>query len=181
MPEKFPRIYLGMHVVARATGKVRPHFVQTFGTDALDTRLSSRALALVGGHLVMGGGYTTVNGAEHHNLSRFPRGSARPAEAGWPTPSTCAGCGRVRVRVSEGFDRDDIRLTYRVYRNRNTTRPIKVVTRRSVLWEKDSFSFVDRAPRKGQRVSYRVKATDPSGRSAWSGRSQSVIVGRPSS
>ncbi|QYJ02973.1 PQQ-like beta-propeller repeat protein [Nocardioides panacisoli] len=178
MPEQSPRVNLAIHALDKDTGTVRPYFVQTGGTSANpDSRLLSRALATDGEQLVMGGGYDTLNGSAQTNISRFGVGSSAPERAAWPSGSTCDGCARVNLRVLEASDRDDVDLTYEVYRDWHTTNPIAVVDSETVPYELDTFDVVDTGVTRGQRVYYRVLVKDPAGNQVWSVRTPTFVVG----
>lgn len=177
-PETSPRTYLAIEAVNRATGRVKPYFVQTSGATQ-KTRLLSRALASDGRQLVMGGGYARVNERLQGNLTRFRTGSAAPQGVVPPQVSTCRGCRQVRVRVPLAFDRDDVRLRYEIIRRNQTGQPVRRIARQSVIWRKGAIVFRDRGPARGSRVFYRVRVSDPTGATRLSGRSRTVRVGRP--
>lgn len=71
--ETNPTRYIALHVLDRATGRVKPNFaVQTSGvTSRPDSLLLSRALASDGNQLVMGGGFDNVGSLAQANLVRF--------------------------------------------------------------------------------------------------------------
>ncbi|WP_299052666.1 hypothetical protein [uncultured Nocardioides sp.] len=182
MPEQNPRIRLAVHAVNNANGKVRPYFVLTSGqTD--ETRLLSRAFTVDSGRtqLVMGGGYNRVNDQLQNNLVRFARGSARPSQAAVPSASTCRGCARARVAFRLGFDRDDIDLTYEVFRTvqGQKERRIRTLSRQSFFYAPRTVAFQDKGVKRGQRVRYRVRVSDPAGNRLMSGRTAVLTVGRP--
>ncbi|GAA1917141.1 hypothetical protein GCM10009737_18270 [Nocardioides lentus] len=175
-PELNPRTYLAIHALNRSTGVVRPYFVQTSGNlDDANTRLLSRALASDGNQLVMGGGFLRVNGAAQANVVRFLAGSSAPEKPAYPTAT--AGPGYVDLRVRLGYDRDDTQLTYKVYRGWQTSAPIYIETRESVMWRTENVTFRDTQVTPGQQVYYRVEAVDPSGQSVMSVRTATVTVG----
>lgn len=182
MPEQNPRIRLAVHALNNATGVVRPYFVLTSGqTD--ETRLLSRAFTLTNNRsqLVMGGGYTRVNDQLQNNLVRFARGSARPSQAAQPSTTTCRRCARVRVAFTLGFDRDDIDLTYEVFRTvqGQKERKVRTLERQSFFYQQRTVAFQDKGVKRGQKVRYRVRVSDPAGNRLMSGRTPTITVGRP--
>ena len=175
--ETNPRTYLAVTALNRTNGRSRPYFVQTAGSSsAPDTLLLSRALATDGSSLVMGGGFASVNGDPQANLARFTPGSAPPFRAAWPSVATCSGCRYVDVKVLEAADRDDVNLTYRIYRGWQTDTPIATVTRESVPYATETFTVRDSAIPAGSSAYYRVLVTDPAGNEVMSVRSASVTV-----
>lgn len=72
--ETNPRRYVAMHVLDRSTGRVKSGFqVMTSGVSTQpDTLLLSRTLATDGRQIVMGGGFTSVQGRPQANLVRLP-------------------------------------------------------------------------------------------------------------
>jgi hypothetical protein len=175
-PELNPRTYLAIHALDRVSGQLRPYFVQTDGTKQ-DQRslLLSRALASDGNQLVMGGGFNSVNSSPQENLTRFLRGSSAPDRAAYPTAT--AGPGYVDLRVRLGFDRDDVDLTYEVFRGWRTDTPLYTVTRESVKWRTENFTWRDTGVTSGQTVYYRVRVSDPAGNQVMSVRTPDVTVG----
>ncbi|WP_366916003.1 delta-60 repeat domain-containing protein [uncultured Nocardioides sp.] len=175
-PELNPRTYLAIHALDRATGQLRPYFVQTDGTKQ-DQRslLLSRALASDGNQLVMGGGFNSVNSSPQENLTRFLAGSSAPERAAYPTAT--AGPGYVDLRVRLGFDRDDVNLTYEVFRGWRTDVPLYTETRESVKWRTETFTWRDTGVTTGQKVYYRVRVSDPAGNQVMSVRTPDVTVG----
>ncbi|GAB2875296.1 YncE family protein [Nocardioides pacificus] len=179
MPETAPRTYLAIHAINRTTGIMKPYFVQTSGTGGSpNTMLLSRALATDGTHLVMGGGFSRVNGTAQANLARFATGSAAPERAAWPSAKSCSGCRYVDVSVLEGADRDDVDLRYEVFRGWGLTDPIAVVDSESAPYATETFTVRDTGVSAGQEVFYRVRVSDPAGNQVVSVRSASVVVGR---
>ncbi|MCH1865864.1 hypothetical protein [Nocardioides sp. CFH 31398] len=175
-PELNPRTYLAIHAINKETGALRPYFVQTDGNKQ-DQRslLLSRALASDGNQLVMGGGFNSVNSRAQENLTRFLAGSSAPERAAYPTAT--AGPGYVDLNVRLGFDRDDVDLTYEVFRGWRTDVPLYSVTRESVKWRTESFTWRDTGVTSGQKVYYRVRVSDPAGNQVMSVRTPDITVG----
>ena len=178
VPETTPRTYLAIHALNKDTGVDRPYFVQSPGNaQQPDTLLLSRALASDGNQLVMGGGYLQVNNTPQANIARFMTGSSAPDRAAWPSGSSCGGCAYTNLTVLKGADRDDIKLTYEIYRDWSTTNPIKTVTSDSFPYLTSTFTFRDTGVVIGQQVYYRVLAKDPAGNAVWSVRTPTMTVG----
>lgn len=179
MPETTPRTNLSIHALDRDTGTVRPYFVQSGGTSANpDSLLLSRALASDGNQLVMGGGFDTVNSGTQTNVTRFLKGSSAPDRAAWPSGRSCNGCAYTNLTVLKAADRDDIDLTYEIYRDWSTTNPIATVRAESFPYTLSTFAFRDTGVVRGQRVYYRVLVRDPSGNAVWSVRTPTMTVGQ---
>lgn len=178
MIEYSPRTYLSIHALSRTTGEERPYFSVTNGVSSNpDSLLLSRALATDGNQLVMGGGFNTANGTAQANVARFMTGSAAPDRAAWPSGSSCASCAYTNLTVLKGADRDDIKLTYEIYRDWSTTDPIKTLTSDSFPYLNSTFTFRDTGVVLGQQVYYRVLVKDPAGNAVWSVRTPTMTVG----
>lgn len=178
MPQTNPWTYLAIHALSKSTGQDRPYFVQTFGsTSRPDSLLLSRTLATDGSQMVMGGGYDKVDNTTQANLTRFGVGSAPPERAAWPTGSSCQGCNYTNLKILRGADRDDIKLTYEIYRNSATTNPIATIASDSFPYQTSTFTFKDIGLTPGQQIYYRVRALDPAGNAVWSVRSVTMTVG----
>ena len=89
------------------------------------------------------------------------------------------GVGLYMFLVGLGFDRDDVTLTYEVFRGWRTDVPLYTETRESVKWRTETFTWRDTGVTPGQKVYYRVRVTDPSGQSVMSVRTPDVTVGSP--
>lgn len=175
MPETSPRTYLAVTAINRTTGKLKPYFVQTSGNSAnQNSLLLSRALATDGNQLVMGGGFDKLNGSNQANLARFAAGSAPAERAAWPSVKTCSGCSYVDVSVLEASDRDDIDLTYKIYRGYQTTTPIATVRSESFPYVTQTFTVRDTNVPAG--TYYRVLVTDPAGNAVMSVRSATIAL-----
>ena len=177
-PELAPRLYLAIHALNPANGRALPYFVETSGeSNNNDTLQMSRALASDGNQLVMGGGFSRVDGTDQANVSRYTVGSAPPIRP-WPQATTCSKCAYVDVKVLQAFDRDDVNLTYTVYRGWQDTNVVATVTRESLMWDRQSFTVRDNNVSPGDQVYYRVVAKDPAGNETGSVRSNTVTVGQ---
>ncbi len=115
-----------------------------------------------------GGEFTAVNGKAQQGLVRFARTDAVPTPApnldGPRLSSTGMGVtalvskGSIRVSLPANYDRDNARLTYRLYRNATL---IKTSTADSAFWTRPTVSWTDTAVSRNQSYSYYVTATDP--------------------
>ncbi|MBO0896441.1 LamG-like jellyroll fold domain-containing protein [Arthrobacter sunyaminii] len=111
-----------------------------------------------------GGEFTTVNGAAQQSLTRFGPG---PGTAGPGTPrfvsAESRASGQNTIRWQSTSDPDDSELTYRIYRNGSAT-PLATVNSSSRWWDLPQASFTDTTAVPGTTYTYRVQASDPSGR-----------------
>ncbi len=122
-------------------------------------------------YVVVGGEFPSVNGVGQQGLVRFARravtGSTEgPRFLGNRLAPTLVPTGPTSVRVSwlAGFDRDDLELTYRVYRN---WKLIDTRTAASTWWNIPSLGFVDSGLSPGVTYSYTIYAVDPDGNAVW--------------
>jgi PKD repeat protein len=126
-----------------------------------------------GTYLLVGGEFPYVNGKLQQGLVRFsnqPPGGSKTAPrltaATWTGYSaTSVSSGKVRVTVPANWDRDDLNLTYSLYRT-GTTLPIQTVAAKSTYWDRPVISFVDTGRAPGSTQSYKVVATDGDGNSS---------------
>jgi len=135
-------------------------------------------------YIVMGGEFPTVGGKAQQGLVRFAvRGTTgNPGKIGpeasasmKPTlASLSAGTARVSWRTT--YDRDDLNLTYKVFRDSNLTTPVYTVSQASTFWNEPFIGFTDTGLTVGRSYAYRVYAYDPYGNLYNSG-SATVTVG----
>jgi PKD repeat protein len=130
-------------------------------------------------YLVVGGEFPAVNGQAQQGLVRFARRAISPKAQGprflnnkliptlVPTSPTS-----VRVSWLAGFDRDDLTLTYQVYRN---WKLIHTTSAASAWWNTPSLGFVDTGLPPGSTQNYSVVALDPDGHTVW-GQSTPVTL-----
>ncbi|TFV90712.1 PKD domain-containing protein [Blastococcus sp. CT_GayMR16] len=126
-------------------------------------------------YVVYGGEFPYVNGVGQQGLVRYAMSSIAPNKVGpaqnadlTPTVSAVAP-GLTRLSWTATSDQDNANLTYRVYRDGDTTTPIGQVTQASTWWNRPTLRFTDGGLTGGDHR-YLVTATDPAGNvtsSAW--------------
>ncbi|MCX3058482.1 CBM96 family carbohydrate-binding protein [Streptomyces beihaiensis] len=113
-------------------------------------------------YMWVGGEFTTVNGAPAQGLTHF----AASPDVGAPwVPQVSAEAYQpteVHVRWRASLDKDDTKLTYKVYRDGGST-PVYTVSGDSVEWARPQMSYTDKDVSAGQTHTYRVTATDGAG------------------
>lgn len=129
-----------------------------------------RALKSAGEILWAGGEFTTVNEKPQQSLTRFAAAPDTGAPEDAPTLRvTKTQAGKVTLTWRTAWDRDDEKLTYRIYRDGVLVASLR---QRSVWWNRPEMTYTDSvAP--GSRHSYRIAVTD--GRNT-SPRSQRLAV-----
>jgi len=142
--------------------------------DGTYTGLKQAAWSVVGNtsYIALGGEFPTVNGVAQQGLVRFAVAGKAPNKIGpqvtslatMPTASLKAD-GTIALSWKANWDRDDLRLSYRLSRN-----GVVITTRAasSTYWNRPTLGFVDTDPAAGlsgtsRAVSYTVTAVDPSG------------------
>ena len=127
-----------------------------------------------GDYIAVGGEFIGLNGKLQNGLTRFAKVPTTGAKQGprlsgdsWAPSVTSARAGEARVSILTNYDRDDLNLSYEIYRVGRTT-PIYTVTQKSLFWSQTTLAFIDTGLAPGSSVSYRVKAIDGSGNSATS-------------
>jgi PKD repeat protein len=127
-------------------------------------------------YVVYGGEFPTVNGVAQQGLVRFAVSALAPNKVG-PQGNdqlipnlTSLAPGTVRVGWQTTWDKDNANLTYRVYRDGDTTTPVHQSTRTSTFWTRPAVAFTDSGLSTGTHR-YRLTVTDPTGNTvttAWS-------------
>jgi PKD repeat protein len=120
-------------------------------------------------YVVYGGEFPRVNGAGQQGLVRYAVPSIAPNEVGPSTAGFTASAASVtpgvaRVSWQTTSDQDNEYLTYRVYRDGDTTTPVHETTRASTWWNQPTVVFSDSGLSGTHR--YRVVASDPFGNTA---------------
>ena len=130
-----------------------------------------------GDYVVYGGEFTKVNGVAQQGLVRFTTRATAPGlqgprltSASFSLRASSTSTGSVDVNWTGNWDRDDLALTYRLYRSSTTLPPIDQRTVSASFWELPVMGFTDRGLVPGSTERYRITATDPEGnvaRSDW--------------
>ncbi len=126
-----------------------------------------------GTYVVFGGEFPYVNGKLQQGLVRFSNAPAGGPKQGprlsgdkWTGfAATSNSAGTVRITIPENWDRDDLTLSYSLYRN-GTPGAIQTTSSVSRFWDRQPLSFVDTGQPAGSTQTYRVVASDPDGNTA---------------
>ncbi|MET1007942.1 MAG: LamG domain-containing protein, partial [Propionibacteriaceae bacterium] len=135
-------------------------------------------------YIVMGGEFTRVNNTSQQGLVRFAVSSIAADAKGpklfnttYPLNVSSTEAGKVRINWRNNDDDDNENLTYRVYRDAQTTAGLKhTTTQRFRRWQTATMSFTDTGVSPGSHQ-YRVVVTDPFGNSATSPWTTVNVVG----
>ncbi|RBY95121.1 radical SAM protein [Blastococcus sp. TF02-8] len=121
-----------------------------------------------GQYVVFGGEFPRVNGVGQQGLVRYALPNAAPNKVG-PVASdaltptvTAVAAGTAKLAWTATSDQDNENLTYRVYRDGNTTTPVYEVVQASQWWKTPAMSFTDSGLSGGTHT-YQVVAADPFG------------------
>lgn len=131
-------------------------------------------------YVVLGGEFPTVNGVAQQGLARFVMRGAGAAgqkplySAGMTPAATSADAGVVRVAWNTTWDRDDLNLTYDLYRDNGPS--IATITKDSSFWRLPKLGFRDTGAAPGTTHTYKVRVKDPAGNNQWSVASAPVTV-----
>lgn len=127
-----------------------------------------------GDYVVIGGEFPYVNGKLQQGLARFARESVvtplegpRLAAARWLPTAVSTTPGEVRVTIPENWDRDDLSISYELWRE-GRSGAVTARTSTSTFWDRDAVTFVESGLAPGQATRYRVVARDPDGNAATS-------------
>jgi PKD repeat protein len=120
-----------------------------------------------GQYVVYGGEFPGVNGSEQQGLVRFAVRELAPNKVSPRTTGTFAPTvtmipGAVRIAWSAVADRDNEHLTYRVYRDSDTSTPVCETTRASEWWRLPTVACLDTSAPEGSHR-YLVVASDTFG------------------
>ncbi|GAB4084272.1 hypothetical protein GCM10028784_09020 [Myceligenerans cantabricum] len=128
-----------------------------------------------GNYLLYGGEFRKVNNRPQQGLVRFAvRDVAANADgprlggANFALRLTVTPRGAVKATWPSNYDRDDLTLTYSLYRGTTSDGPIEVQERAGGFWEKTTMSYTDQEAEPGSTQRYAVVARDPWGNAAWS-------------
>ena len=123
-----------------------------------------------GQYVVEGGEFPTVNNQAQQGLVRFAIPSIAtnkqgPRVSGADAVPTVRALGLTSARVSwtSNYDRDDMKLTYNVYRSDKGSTPVFTQTTSSTFWNRPAQYFTDTGLTAGKTYGYYITATDPSG------------------
>ncbi|MET9315671.1 fibronectin type III domain-containing protein [Kribbella sp. NPDC003505] len=150
----------GMHhllVYSAITGKLGPWFPNA--TAGGETLVGPLSFACGGNDLWAGGDFVEVNGTPQEGLTRFTTtpGGAAPARPAAPKVAS-ARANKVTIAFETVLDRDNLTLTYSVYRG--STR-IGSWSRTSNSWTKPTVTSVtDSGLTSRQTLSYHVEVSD---------------------
>ncbi|MEV6269176.1 fibronectin type III domain-containing protein [Kribbella sp. NPDC051936] len=150
----------GMHhllVYSAITGKLGPWFPNA--TAGGETLVGPLSFASGGNDLWAGGDFVEVNGVPQEGLTRFTNapGGAAPARPAAPEVAS-ARANKVTIAFKTVLDRDNLTLTYSVYRG--STR-IGSWSRTSNSWTRPTVTSVtDSGLTSRQTLSYRVEVSD---------------------
>ena len=128
-------------------------------------------------YVVYGGEFPGVNGGTQYGLVRFATPDKAPNKQGprlqgstFPLNTSSRIKGEVRMTFGTNWDRDNQALTYRIYRQSETSAPIYTETITTPFWKPQTRVVKDTGLPGGSTQRYRLTATDPFGnvtRSAW--------------
>ncbi|SDH23127.1 PKD repeat-containing protein [Microbacterium sp. 77mftsu3.1] len=162
-------------------GTPRPELLNWFPqtTPGTFTGTSQAVWTVTGNsdYVIYGGEFPSVNGTRQQGLVRYAVRSIAPNKQGprlsadaWNFSAKSFAAGEVRVKYPTNWDRDDTTLTYRVYRDSESSAPISEKTVSTVFWKPQSQTFTDSGLTAGSSHRYRVVASDPYGnvaKSSW--------------
>lgn len=173
-------------------GKPAPALINWFPDLAAGTYsgLGQAAWSVVGNskYISLGGEFPKVNGTPQQGLVRMAVSSAAPNKVG-PTGSESSLAlaasvdseGKVAINWRQLWDRDDLKLTYRLYREGDapgTRAAIGEWTASVPFWKRGTMSFTDTdaASAGSSTVRYQVTVSDPRGNTV---RSATISVTLP--
>jgi hypothetical protein len=154
-------------------GKIGPWFPNTDADQGSTTQVGPLAMAGTSTDLWVGGDFLNVNGKPQRGLTRFTNapGGAAPSTPRAPV-LTASSAGRVYVKYADGYDLDNLTLTYNVFRGSTNIGSSKYV---SYFWEpRKAYTVVDRGLQRGSTYTYHIEIHD--GRNIRKGPSVSVKV-----
>ncbi|MGI9821984.1 PKD domain-containing protein [Agromyces sp. Marseille-Q5079] len=125
-------------------------------------------------YVVYGGEFRNINNKPFQGLVRFAVPSIAPnldgprltGDAFAPKLASPAP-GVVTASWLANWDRDNETLTYQVIRDGKTLTPVYTTQQKSRFYDQPTMSFVDSGLTPGQAYTYRLRAIDAMGNSAW--------------
>ncbi|MBE7163272.1 MAG: LamG domain-containing protein, partial [Williamsia herbipolensis] len=122
-----------------------------------------------GGYISIGGEFGSVNNRQFQGLVRFavtPTGQGRMGPrlsgADWTGSAASPSGGTVRVSIPANWDRDDLNLTYDLYRE-GVASPVQSVVARSTWWDRPLVGLTETGLSAGSTPRYRVVVRDADG------------------
>jgi Concanavalin A-like lectin/glucanases superfamily len=119
-----------------------------------------RAFTSDGTSIWVGGGWSTWNGVAQQNLTKLTadQPSVPPVKV-VPTAQPAGSVPGVKVTFPASSDRDNLLLTYTIFKNGSTT-PLATLQRESGFWDRPAISYVDLTVPVGGSASYTVSVSD---------------------
>ena len=140
-----------------------------------------------GKYLLVGGEFPYVNGKLQQGIVRFsnqpaggPKNGPRWSGSNWVPTAKSNTAGTVRISIPSNWDRDDLSLTYKLYRN-GTAAPLQTQVAQSTFWNTPTLTFSDSGQAPGSTQTYKVTATDPDGNTVNSNSVTAVVSNQPAS
>ncbi|WP_231920382.1 PKD domain-containing protein [Microlunatus soli] len=137
-----------------------------------------------GNYLSLGGEFPGVNGSAQYGLVRFakrtvttPKQGPRLTGSNWPISVNTAAPGIARVTFGANWDRDNMKLTYKLIRDNDTAHPVAQKSVSSTFWDRPTVGLTDSSATPGSH-SYKVIVSDPDGNTVTSSSvTASVVAG----
>ncbi|MEV8250618.1 LamG-like jellyroll fold domain-containing protein [Microbacterium sp. NPDC076768] len=150
------------------------------------TGLGQAGLSITGaGDMIsIGGEFAAVNGGQFEGLVRFSTNPPAGAKSGprlsgesWtPTVGNASVPGKTTVSIQTNWDRDDLTLTYELYRE-GTVEPVAITTADGTWWNQSTITLEDTSATPGESPSYTVVARDADGNIATSASVRAISAG----
>lgn len=150
------------------------------------TGLGQAGLSITGaGDMIsIGGEFAAVNGGQFEGLVRFSTNPPAGAKSGprlsgesWtPTVGNASVPGKTTVSIQTNWDRDDLTLTYELYRE-GTVEPVATTTADGTWWNQSTITLEDTSATPGESPSYTVVARDADGNIATSASVRPISAG----
>ncbi|RKT78480.1 PKD repeat protein [Terracoccus luteus] len=155
-------------------GTPRPQFLTFFPrTDVGTFTGKSQAVWNVTGndrYVAYGGEFPRVNGSAQQGLVRYATRSIAPNKQGPRNPgadldpkAVSFSAGAARVSFTSTFDYDDSKLTYKLYRDSESSTPLFNDTIDTPFWKPVTKSITDAGMAAGSTHRYRLVVSDPYG------------------
>lgn len=146
------------HLLAQSAADmtILPWFPDTDG--GLGEALGPRSMVMGGGQLWVVGEFLSVNGVAQQGITRFAAGPDTGYVNAPILSATSSLAGKITVRWQAGWDTDNDKITYQLFRT-GTTQPISVQTVRSREWSRPRMSFTDNVG-PGVTASYSIRTSD---------------------